>query len=316
MASLYTNELLPTTSEQAIREFNEKYLAVISVAPPPIWADRFVTSIGAPRATFPISLLTTKFNETKEQSSRFRKMAEESFDVKVVEYDAGHEAPMIDIFTNVFAYRNWNRVPERFRIAEGRHVTTQLATLLETGTTATSPWDSVAFFSASHKANPAVAGSSTWGNYQSSALDPASVTNLTAEITSMMGVLDENGDKLGAMPDEIWLPTGKFQSVSNLLNQNLINNGESNPMLGKLKPVHVPELADTNDWYLVDSKLIAMGIDPLFAAKYQPPDTLGLRFWDESSDFFKDTGKIKVSQHIWYGFALALPHAIRLVRGA
>ena len=35
MAGLFTNVLLPATSEEAIREFNEKYLAVISAAPAP-----------------------------------------------------------------------------------------------------------------------------------------------------------------------------------------------------------------------------------------------------------------------------------------
>ena len=59
MASLFTNELLPATSEEAIREFNEKYLAVISAAPAPTWADRFVIGVGAPRVTFPISLMST-----------------------------------------------------------------------------------------------------------------------------------------------------------------------------------------------------------------------------------------------------------------
>ena len=78
----------------------------------------------------------------------------------------------------------------------------------------------------------------------------------------------------------------------------------------------MPDLTDVNDWFLVDSKQLAMGFDPMVAAKFMPADTLGLRFWDENSDFFKDSGKIKVSQHIWTGFRLVFPHAIRLVRGA
>lgn len=315
MTSLYTNELLPTTSEQAIREFNEKYLAVVSAAPAPTWADRFVSPVSAPRVTFPIGLMSTKFRETRDQGSRAKGMTEESFDLRVVEHDAGFEAPFLDISTNAFAYRNWMRAPERLRIAEGRHVCKQLATLLEAGTSDTSPYDGVAFFSASHKANPADSGAGTFSNYQSSAAAPT-IANIQTEMTAMRAVKDENGDKLGVEPDEIWLPTEKFQVVSDLLNQAFLASGESNPMLGKLKPVHVPDLTDANDWFLVDSKLIAMGFDPMVAAKFVPADTLGLRFWDESSDFFKDTGKIRVSQHIWTGFRLVFPHAIRLVRGA
>lgn len=315
MASLFTNEQLPKTSEEAIRQFNERYLAAISAAPPTSWADRFKIGIDAPRLTFPIALMSTKYQETKEESGRYKTMAEKAFDLRVVEYDAGYEAKALDLKTNVFAYRNWSAVPGRFVTAEGRHVCKQLATLLEAGTSTASPWDGVNFFSATHKSNPKE-GSTTWSNYQSVAADPTDLTKIQAEMTAMRDVRDENGDKLGVEPDEIWLPTAKFQLVSDKLNQNLISNGESNPILGKLKPVHVPEFTDANDWYLVDSKLIAAGLDPVLAATYRPADTLGLRTYDESSDFFKDTGKLKVSNHIWYGFALVFPHPIRRIAGA
>lgn len=317
MASLFENELLPTTSEEAIREFNEKYLAVVSAAPAPTWADRFVLGVGAPRITYPLSVFGAKFRETKEKSGGFKSMSEKSFDLKVVEYDEGYEAPMLELATNTFAYRNWSRAPERLRIAEQRHVSKQLATLLEGGTTTTSPWDGVAFFSAaSHKANPFDSAAGTWGNYQNVAADPAVVANITTEMTAMMSVKDANGDKLGVKATEIWLPTEKYLPVSHLLQQQRLASGESNPLFGQLTPVHVPDLTDTNDWYLVDGNLISMGFDPLIAAKYMPSDTLGLRFWDESSDFYKDTGHIKVSQHIWTGFGLVFPHAIRRVAGA
>jgi hypothetical protein len=53
----------------------------------------------------------------------------------------------------------------------------------------------------------------------------------------------------------------------------------------------------------------------MLAANYRDVCSLGLRQWDESSDFFKDTGKLKMSAHIWYGFKLIFPHAMRLVKG-
>lgn len=315
MASLYTNELLPATSEEAIREFNEKYLAVLTAAPAPSWADRFKIGVGAPRVTFPISLMSTKFQETKEASGTFKSMAEKDFDLKVVEFDAGYEAKALDIRTNAFAYRNWSAVPQRFVTAQARHICKELAALLEAGTSELSPWDGVAFFSASHKANPKYL-TTTFSNFQAVAKSPTTLADLQGEITSMMGVLDENGDKLGVEPDEIWVPTAKAQYVSDYLSQQYIGNGETNPLFGKLKVVHVPELTDANDWYLVDSKLMAMGIEPMIAAEYRPSEDLGLRFWDESSDFFKDTGKLKVSNHIWTGFKLVFPHAIRRVTGS
>jgi hypothetical protein len=45
------------------------------------------------------------------------------------------------------------------------------------------------------------------------------------------------------------------------------------------------------------------------------PASLAFRVYDESTDYFKDTGNIKLSSHIWYGFSLVLPHAVRRVKG-
>lgn len=324
MASLYANEQLPTTSEQAIRQFDERYLAGISVVEPPSWAEALGDSVpmGAPRVTFPIGLLSTKYLETHEESGRFKTMQEESFDLKVVEYDAGYEAKKIDLLSQTYAYRKWTSVPQRFLNAEKRHVNRNIMTLLEDGTNQTSPWDSVAFFSASHKANPTGDPSTTWSNYQSVGADVTDISKLLAEVTAMEGVLDENGEKIGAVPDTILVPTAKYEPLLYVLKQSLILTGSatapfSNPFIGRFNVIHVPEFTDVNDWYLVDSKLMAsQGVPPWVAAQYRPSEDLGLRFFDESSDFFKNTGKLRVSSHLWYGFKLIFPHAIRKVVGA
>lgn len=326
MGSLYTNELLPTTSEQAIRIFDERYLAGISAVMPPAWAEQFGDSIslGAPRVTFPIGLLSTKYLETREVSGRFKTMQEESFDLKVIEYDAGYEAKLIELTSNTYAYRKWSEVPGRFLMAEKRHINRSIVTLLEAGTSTTSPWDGVNFFATTHKANPSGDPSTTWSNYNASTTDCVNISNLITEVTAMQNaVLDENGEKIGADPDTIIVPTAKYEPLKTLLAQGLVlNNGSAtaptnNPYVGKFNVVHAPELTDVNDWYLVDSKLLsAQGVPAWLAAKYQAPSDLGLRYWDESSDYFKDTGKIKVSSHVWYGFKLVFPHAIRLIRGA
>jgi hypothetical protein len=321
MASLFTNQTLPATSEEAIRQFDERYLAAITAAAPPGWCASFIESIGAPRMTYPMSLMSTRYNETKEQSSRFKSMAEQAFDLTVVEYDAGYEAPLLDILTNTFASRNWGRAPGALADGEMKHAAKNLVTLLE-DLNQTSPWDGLNFFSASHRSNPKEAipatqgRANTWSNYQSVAADAADLTKIQAEMTAMRDVRDTNGDKMGVEPNEIWLPTAKFQVVSDKLSQALINGGDSNPLIGKIKPVHIPDLTDVDDWYLVDTTQFAKGVQPMVAANYRDVGSLGLRRWDESSDFFKDTGKLKMSAHIWYGFRLVFPHAIRRVVGA
>lgn len=320
MANLFVSDQLPATSLAAIREFDERYLAAITFATPPTWCASFVAPVGSPLITFPISLLSSRYRETKESASRFKTMQAESFDLKVVEYDDGYEAPLLQLLTNTFEYRNWGRAPAMLADGEMKHVAKNLARLLE-DTAQLSPWDGLAFFIATHRSNPkevipATDGrANTWSNLQAVAAAPT-LANIQLEMTAMRDVRDTNGDKLGVEPNQIWLPTQKFQIVSDLLNQALIANGETNPLKGKLTPVHVPDLTDVNDWFLVDTTQFAKGVEPCIAANYRDVGSLGLRNWDESSDFFKDTGKVKMSAHIWYGFKLVFPHAIRKVVGA
>lgn len=318
MTSLYTNEQLPTSSEEAIRKFDERYLALLSAAPPSDWASRFVQTVDAPRTTFPMSVLGGGFIETQEESGRYKGMSDKTFDVKVAEFDYGFEAKLFDLLTNVFAWRRWGEVPAQFQLKEARHHASKLATILEAGASTACAYDGVNFFATTHLCDPTNAGSTTWSNYQASTKDCTDLAKIQEEMALMSAaVLDPDGKKLQVVPDEIWLPTEKFLACSSKLQQAFLANGESNYMAGKLRPVHVPELTDANDWMLVDSKLLAQGYDPMIQAKYTALDgQLGLRYLDESSDHFKKTGKIAVSQHIWTGASLLFPHAIRLIKGA
>jgi len=324
MPSLFTNEQLPKSSEEAIRVFDERYLAAVSMAQPPTWATELgdVIPTDAPRVTFPISQISTKYIETRERTGRFKTPKADTFDVKTVEFDAGYEADYLGLTTKVWEYRTWTEYPKRFLLAEARHINKNIVTLLEDGTNQISPWDKVAFFSATHKCNPTGDPSTTFSNYQSVAADVTDITKLQAEVTAMMDVRDENGEKYGVYPDTILVPTPKHEPLKNMLAKDMILEGSAtapttNPYRGRFNVIHVPEFTDVNDWYLVDSKLIkSFGISPWTVLNFVPPKTMGLRYWDETSDFFKDTSKIKVSSHIWYGFALVFPHAIRKVVGA
>src|SRR5678815_3049923 len=239
MASLFTKDTLPTTSEEAIRRFDERYNAVVSAADPSDWASRFVASVDAPRITYPLSSFSTGFRETKEESGRYRRASGKSFDLKVVEFDDGYEAKVFDLLTNVFEWQRWSEMTGSFVQSEARHHATQLGTLLEAGASTACKYDDVNFFATTHLCDPNDAASSTFSNYQASTLAPETITNIAAEATSMRLVKDVNGKKLGVDPDEIWVPTEKFQLVSDALNKDHLANGESNVMKGRYKVVHV-----------------------------------------------------------------------------
>lgn len=332
---LYTIDTFPTTSQAAMREFDDRYLAAVGAAPPPTWTDAGdLLPTGSPLVSFPIANMAIQYLQTQGES-RFRTLLEKSFDMKAQEFDAGVEGKLLDILQQTFAYRNWQAGPARLMLAEGRFRNKQIAALLEDGENqkwggAATPIDDANFFSATHLSDFSDADSTTWSNYQSSTKDVVSIANLEAEVTAMQGgVLDENGDKMDADPDTILVPTAKYESLKNLLAQEMILHpgtsttdttagGVSNPYKGRFNLVRIPEFTDANDWYLVDSKLRAsQGLTPWISLRYTVPNpALQLRQYDESSDYFKDTGRIKVSSHIWYGFALGFPHAIRKVKGA
>jgi hypothetical protein len=330
---LYTVTTLPANDQAAMREFNDRYIAAIGAAPPPAWSDfgdMFPTD--APLITFPISSLALKYERFQGESA-FKTLLDKSFDIKSEEFAAGVEGKYLDITTKVFAYRNWQQGPARLMIAEARHRNRSIVTLLE-GAHTGAKWgatvdntdgiDGACFFSASHLSDFNDSASTTWSNYQSSGTDVLSIPNIEAEVIAMQGVLDENGEKLGADPDTILVPTAKYEKLKNLLAKELIlENGTgsaatNNPFYKRFNIIHVPEFTDANDWYLVDSKLRASsGLPPWIMMRYTAPDpSLQMRFWDMSSDFGKNTGRIKVESHIWYGFALGFPHAIRKVTGA
>ncbi len=326
---LYTISTLPADDQAAIREFDDRYIAAIGAAPPATWSDLGdLIPASSPFVTYPISSMSLKYKQT-EGESRFKTLLASSFDIKAQEFDVGVQAKLLDLLTQVFAYRNWQAGPARMMIAEGNHRNRSLVTLLEDavnqkwGSTA-KPIDGANFFSTTHLSNFADSLSTTWGNYQASPKDVVSIANIQAEVTAMQGVLDENSEVLGVDPDTILVPTAKYEPLKNLLAKELIlENGTgsaatNNPFKGRFNVVHVPQLTDADDWYLVDSKLkSSAGLPPWISLRYTVPNpSLELRYYDESTDFFKDTGNIKVSSHIWYGFSMGFPHGIRLVKGA
>lgn len=317
---LYTIEQLPTTSQAAIREFSELFIAYIGASKPTGWADTLgaLVPTSSPMVTFPVSQLRTKYQKTGGED-RAKSLIEKSFDIKAEEFDDGYEALLFDLFTKVFAYRQWSAATARLVLAEEQFRHDNIAALLEAGTT-TVGVDGEYFFDTDHPANLSDTSAGTWSNYQSAAKDVVSLANIEAEVAAMMLVKDENGKKLGAYPDTILVPTEKAEPLKNLLKKEMVATvagtaSETNPYMNGFNVIPCKELTDVNDWYLVDSKLIAEA-PPWVTLRLTVPAALQLRNFDESSDFFKNTSKLKISSHIWYGFSLALPHAIRLVKGA
>ncbi len=129
------------------------------------------------------------------------------------------------------------------------------------------------------------------------------------------------------MPDTIVVSRQKFQGLKNLLKQDFVpNSGGTATMRNPyndagLTVVPMYQSSDINDWFLLDSKLVAQGVPPWTLAKLalQAPgfSELGIQHWDmTNSDDCRRKKTIAVSQSIFYGFKFLYPHAIRKIIGA
>jgi hypothetical protein len=111
---------------------------------------------------------------------------------------------------------------------------------------------------------------------------------------------------------------GLYEPLSLYLDRQLIGSdsvSQSNTIGKRVRAAALPQLSDSNDWIIVNLDLMA-SMPPWVATKFDPGPALSRRIFDESSDHFKKFAELMMKIHIWYGFALAFPHAVRLVRGA
>lgn len=331
MALLNPATTLPSSSQDALEIFDERYIAAVGVVQPQTWVDELgeVHTTPALSTKYPLASLALKFQETKAFEGRFKTIGEREVELTVAEFDEGVEIDLLKLLTNTFSAQLWNQAPARLLKAEQMFKLKLIADAL-VANTATCGWDGLALFHDTHFANGVDATNGTFDNLQATTKDVADLSVLEAEITLMAEVLDEQGDPLGVVPDTIVVPRQKGQKLKNLLKQDFVPSAAApvagvttmrNPYNGAdLNVVVANQLTDNNDWYLIDSKLVAAGLVPWTVAKLalQQPgfDALCLRRWDENSDQFKKTGKIAVSQHIYYGSKFLFPHAIRKIAGA
>lgn len=316
--SIFAIDKLPTTTQEAITVFNDRYAALQEMGRLPMWANELgdMVPTDSPKATFPYSQLSVTFRETTGEQ-RFKNFLEGSFDLKTIERDAGIEANFYQLTKSPWLWSTWQKGPAKLMAAEQRLILSLVSTLLGAGDTATCKPTNANFFDAAHQANPAEFGSSkTFSNLDTNATDVVDIDNITAQATAMEeGVLDENGEIMQVTPDTIICHPHKARPLRNLLRKELVNSGDTNPEAGEWRVISAPRLPSTVDWYMLDSALCA-DLPPWIVLEEMVAEALELRVFDESSEKFREDGKIAVSKHIWKGAGLVFPYGIRKVTGA
>lgn len=328
MAQLDPAKTLPSSSQDALEIFDERYILGLGAVQPQTWVDELGEVHTTPALTteYPMTMLSLKYAETIAGEGRFKTLGEKMTPLTVVEYDDGVEVEMVKLCSNAFVARQWENAPARMIQAEQQFKLKLIADALVANSLVCG-WDDLSLFNDAHLSNPLIASSATFDNLQATTKDVVSLANIEAEITLMLEVLDENGDILGVDPDTIIVPRQKYQGLKNLLKQDFVPSTAGTATMrnpynsGEITVVRADQLTDNNDWYLLDSKLISRGVVPWTVAKLSLPnpgfDELGLRRYDMSnSDRARQKGVVGVSSHIYYGYRFLFPHAIRKIAGA
>jgi hypothetical protein len=333
------------SSQRSLEEFRMNYNMCLA-AEPKTWAEEIgdlMPSGSVNKDTYPINLAATRYRKKTAQGPGAESAL--NFDISVTkdEFNAGEEVELRRLIGGDFAYvMSWGRRAERMaraRVFLRNELVTAILEAGESGYWGSSSElatgiDGQPFFSATHKVHPRdpsrkLRGSATWGNFQGTAKTLGSV-NLTAEKVNAFQVSDPTGHEFGFEYDSLLVPSSLNEVAKNLLTvQDLILdaaatlNGVSNVMGTPTNPhkmsgmsyTRAPDLAGTDttaDWYLLSRAGIGQGLFPWVISEDAAED---LRTWDESSDFYKDSGMIKVTSHIFLAATLLFPHAIRKVSG-
>lgn len=324
MAILEIIDTLPATTQDAITVFNERYVAAAMRATAPGWVDKFgdVIPLDSPATVLPLSFISSKYVQARDKAGGpLARGAEKGVNMNVAEFTAGTEAPWLDLKTKSFAYAEWLKMPAIWQEEERQFRAEKVGELLNTGSGIGSVcgWDDLAFFHDSHLRNPKDAGVGTFDNLQATAKTCLDVDNLAAEMAlQQQNSFDVSGRYVDTKADTVATGLTKALILELYLAKTLIANtagtaGISNTVKLSVEPI--PQLSDADDWILIDSKRAAR-MPGWISGKYDAGAPFGLRIFDESSDFFKETSRLKTTSHIHYAFTLMYPHAFRLVRGA
>lgn len=337
-------EQFGASSQRALEEFRLEYNATLASLPMP-WSETIGTVLpgGSLKDTYPITFDAVKYRERIAQNAVAGSSQSADVSVNKKEFSAAKQAELRRITRGDFAYvKTWQNnaaTMARARINMRNHLVTDL---LEAGTsgywgvTADQPTgiDGQPFFSATHKVNPfdekvQFHGGATWSNYQSAAT-PLSAANLTQEKGAMLYIPGPDGEEMGTEVSGMLIPTRLVDIARNLLTvQDLILSGAlsggGDGTMGTVKNEHymsgleytwAPQLAGTDstaNYYLYSMDTINQGNPPWVLAEDAAEE---IRTWDETSDFYKDSGWIKLESIVLANAVLLYPHGIRYIKGS
>lgn len=327
MATPYN--LVSRDAQLALTEFSNEFEAAMSIADPDnLWANQYglAYTSTAIATRFPIPLSAAGYVERKGDD-RLRSLYERTLGVKPKEWVDG-----VQILKSILEapdFVGWASEPTRIAREGIRQPNTLVAELLEAnplcdlyreeneGGTVLSTLH--LFEAANHLVNVVEPDLGTFGNITTvsgGSINAALIKILKAKFRARKG---PNGKPMGLRFDTLVVPAAREEEAKDFFeSDNLILavlNGATtvggvptnNRHKGTVNVVVGDELTNADKLYALDSR---SGARPWIIQTSGSPEEIT---YDESSDFYKDTGKVAKKYVLKMGVAAALPQAIELV---
>ena len=315
-------ETFGSTSQRAMEEFRTDYMVQLAVQLPD-WVGQYgdVMTAGSLKDTYPLEFSAVDYQKRTASNAPAETPKAKEITVSKDEYRVAKMGDLKRITMGDFAYINsWQQGTAQFARARVKLRGTLIKTLLEAG--AATAWiDGVNYFSATHKANP-FKGTATWSNYQASAT-PLGDANLSEEKAAMLLVRHFDEQFISEIATAMLIPTVLAEKARLMLTvQDLIMDGtgtagiRSDNYGSGFAYTIAPQLTGTDataDYYLISEGVIAQGFTPWVVSEDGAEEILE---WDINSDFYKESGNIKIESKLYISAALLWAQGIRLVKGA
>ncbi len=316
------NQHLSAEAQRALEEFSTEFdAAFVGVEPESQWGVRYGNAnTNRFQKTWTIPVSAAGFRRVSGDGV-FRTLAHRAVSLVPELFEDGVEEEKRVIESPEFF--GWNQQPANIAVEARRQPNKLVAEMLEANQNLDFYADrkqrlasTIPLFSDSHPVN---VFDTSYGTFDNTGTDFSGTFNATLlrEVQNYFRtLLQPNGEKFRLSAKKVLVPSERYQEIWEFLRTNLMlspalvggaNTQESadNLYRGEVELVHCSELTDPNNIYFLDSDVSAP--KPWVVSTGGAPEMI---VYDESSDYYKSTGRIAFKVKIEGGAAGCLPHSI------
>jgi phage major head subunit gpT-like protein len=304
--------MISRDAQLALTEFSTAFDSAFTLADVNEWAKSLGLVYNTKyKATFPVPISAAGFRK-REGEDKFRDLFEKSFSVTPYEWQDGVRAHHLKLEAPDFI--DWAGEPQRMALEAKRVSNTMIAAMLESaaGAGPTLEWDGKTLFADDHPSNPMVSGSTAIDNTITgmTALNIAALESIENRFATFVGL---NGKPMSRHLTHLIVPRSMRITAEKVLRSDMQYNsalaeGANTNLLSQnlwqgVQLVVADELTTSGVFYALD----ATGPKPWVVV--DPGATEEIVF-DKSSDLYKTSGYLALSEILTLGFGAALPHSI------